>query len=158
MNNTMLVKITMPSETIFEGEAKMVNLPGSEGVFGVLPGHAKLIAKIAIGCISVFLGGQEKKFFIYEGIAQITLLEVNIVSEFVMDLERQYKNEILNKLSQMILDKKINGILDQGRGSLIIYEDSSSNEYLDKSLKCYKNLDKVVDSLMKKAKASNPLD
>jgi len=27
----------------------------------------------------------------------------------------------------MILDKKINGILDQGRGSLIIYEDVVTN-------------------------------
>jgi F-type H+-transporting ATPase subunit epsilon len=101
MNNTMLVKITMPSETIFEAKAEMVNLPGSDGIFGVLPGHAKLIAKIAIGCISVFLGDQEKKFFIYEGIAQITPLEVNIVSEFVMDLERQYKNEVLNKITNL---------------------------------------------------------
>jgi len=104
MNNTMLVKITMPSETIFEAKAEMVNLPGSDGIFGVLPGHAKLIAKIAIGCISVFLGDQEKKFFIYEGIAQITPLEVNIVSEFVMDLERQYKNEILNKITNLKIE------------------------------------------------------
>lgn len=64
-------------------------------------------------------------------------------------------NEILNKLSQMILDKKINGILDQGRNSLIIYEDSLSNVYLEKSLNVYKNLDKVVDSLFNKAKNSN---
>jgi 26S proteasome regulatory subunit N6 len=35
--------------------------------------------------------------------------------------------EILSKISQMILDKKINGILDQGRGSLIIYEETQSN-------------------------------
>jgi 26S proteasome regulatory subunit N6 len=35
--------------------------------------------------------------------------------------------EILSKLSQMILDKKINGILDQGRGSLILYEETQSN-------------------------------
>lgn len=104
MNNTILVKITMPSETIFEAQAKMVNLPGTEGVFGVLPGHAKLIAKIAIGCISVFLGEQEKKFFIYEGVAQITPLEVNIVSEFVVDFEEQSKNEILNKVTNLKIE------------------------------------------------------
>lgn len=64
-------------------------------------------------------------------------------------------HEILNKLSQMILDKKINGIIDQGRGSLIIYENSDNNEYLEKSLTCYKNLDKVVNSLSNKAKSYN---
>ena len=91
MNNTILVRITMPSETIFEAQAKMVNVPGTDGVLGVLPGHVKLISKIAIGCVSVFLREQEKKFFIYEGIAQITPLEVNIVSEFAVDLEGQNK-------------------------------------------------------------------
>ncbi len=64
-------------------------------------------------------------------------------------------SEILNKLSQMILDKKINGILDQGRGSLIIYEESGHNAYLEKSLQVYKQLDRVVDSLSNKAKVSN---
>ena len=101
MNNTILVRITMPSETIFEANAKMVNIPGTEGLLGVLPGHAKLIAKIAIGCISVFLGDQEKKFFIYEGIAQITPLELNIVSEFIVGFEGQNKNEILNKITNL---------------------------------------------------------
>lgn len=36
-------------------------------------------------------------------------------------------DEILSKLSQLILDKKINGILDQGRGSLIVYEETAAN-------------------------------
>jgi F0F1-type ATP synthase epsilon subunit len=65
----------------------------------VLPGHVKLISKIAIGCVSVFLGEQEKKFFIYEGIAQITPLEVNVVSEFVVDLACQNKSDILNRIA-----------------------------------------------------------
>ena len=39
-------------------------------------------------------------------------------------------DEILLKLSQMILDKKINGILDQGRGSLILYEETQANVIL----------------------------
>ena len=36
-------------------------------------------------------------------------------------------NEITTKISQMILDKKINGILDQGKGCLIIYDDIPHN-------------------------------
>ena len=42
---------------------------------------------------------KEKKFFIYEGIAQITPIEVNIVSEFVVDLAGQNKSDILNRIA-----------------------------------------------------------
>lgn len=80
-----------------------------------------------------------------------SVVEINFITESI----GISNNEILNKLSQMILDKKINGILDQGRGSLIIYEDSVTNQYMEKSLKCYKNLDKVVDSLFSKAKSTS---
>ena len=54
--------------------------------------------------------------------------------------------DVLNKLRQMILDKKINGILDQGKGSLIIYDVESSNPYLDKSIETFKNLEKITCS------------
>ncbi len=64
-------------------------------------------------------------------------------------------SDVLNKLRQMILDKKINGILDQGKGSLIIYDVESSNPYLDKSIETFKNLEKVVEALDKKVRATN---
>ena len=63
--------------------------------------------------------------------------------------------DVLNKLRQMILDKKINGILDQGKGSLIIYDVDTSNPYLDKSIETFKNLEKVVEALDKKVRATN---
>ena len=64
-------------------------------------------------------------------------------------------DDVLNKLRQMILDKKINGILDQGNGSLIIYEPETSNPYLGKSIETFKNLEKVVEALDKKVRATN---
>ena len=63
--------------------------------------------------------------------------------------------DVHNKLRQMILDKKINGILDQGKGSLIIYEVDNTNPYLDKSIDTFKNLEKVVEALDKKVRATN---
>ena len=63
--------------------------------------------------------------------------------------------EVLNKLRQMILDKKINGILDQGKGSLIIYDVDNTNPYLEKSIETFKDLEKIVEALDKKVRATN---
>lgn len=62
--------------------------------------------------------------------------------------------DVLIKLRQMILDKKISGILDQGKGCLIIYDGPQSNPYLDKSIETFKSLEKAVDSLEKKVRAT----
>ena len=51
------------------------------------------------------------------------------------------------KLSQMILDGKFHGILDQGKGQLIVYEDVDTDKAMEKGLKVIENMDKVVTSL-----------
>jgi 26S proteasome regulatory subunit N6 len=93
------------------------------------------------------------------------LLEKNLIKiikpysvveiEFVAKSIGLNYQDVLNKLRQMILDKKINGILDQGKGSLIIYESDVSNPYLDKSIETFKNLEKVVEALDKKVRDTN---
>ena len=93
------------------------------------------------------------------------LLEKNLIKiikpysvveiEFVAKSIGLNYQDVLNKLRQMILDKKINGILDQGKGSLIIYESDISNPYLDKSIETFKNLEKVVEALDKKVRDTN---
>ncbi|XP_013401661.1 26S proteasome non-ATPase regulatory subunit 11B isoform X2 [Lingula anatina] len=56
------------------------------------------------------------------------------------------------KLSQMILDKKFHGILDQGAGVLIVFEETTSDKTYETSLETIQSMGKVVDSLYNKAK------
>ena len=104
MSNTLLVRIILPSKIILKTEADMVNIPGGEGVFGVLPGHAKLTSNIDIGIVTLFLGDKEIKYFVYGGIAQVTGPELNIVSEFAVDLEAVDKSTVLNKITNLKSD------------------------------------------------------
>jgi len=57
------------------------------------------------------------------------------------------------KLSQMILDDKFQGILDQGKGHLIVYEDTEKDRAMEKGLQVIANIDTVVSSLFERSKA-----
>ena len=47
------LEIVTPKGTIYDGEAKQVTLPGSEGEFGVLPEHATLVSLLTTGVIAI---------------------------------------------------------------------------------------------------------
>lgn len=47
------LEIVTPNGIIFDGEVAQVNLPGSEGEFGVLAGHAALVSLLDTGVIVI---------------------------------------------------------------------------------------------------------
>lgn len=45
----MKVKITKPDSTLYDGDAKLVQLPGTGGLFEILENHAPIISSLAKG-------------------------------------------------------------------------------------------------------------
>lgn len=50
-------------------------------------------------------------------------------------------DRVLRKLSEMILDEKIQGTLDQGRNCLIVFEDEEPTDMFDNAIQTFDNLD-----------------
>jgi 26S proteasome regulatory subunit N6 len=59
-------------------------------------------------------------------------------------------HKVEKKLSQMILDKKLLGVLDQGAGTLLIFEEPTADRTYPAALETVQNMNKVVDSLFEK--------
>lgn len=59
--NTVFIEIVTPIGLIFSGNIKAVTFPGSEGEFGVLPGHASLVTSLKAGIIDVFIDDNKRE-------------------------------------------------------------------------------------------------
>lgn len=104
MNETINIRIITPLNIIFEKQTKMVLLPGSEGVLGVLPGHMSLIASLTKGLINIYLNDTKNHditYFIHEGIAEIRANSVNVVTEFAIETTKLDKNIVEAKITKL---------------------------------------------------------
>ena len=78
--------LVSPEKLAFSGEVDQVDVPGSEGDFGVLAGHAPLIALLRPGVMTVYAGGQQTKLVVLGGFADAHL--ASLTEAELDDLER----------------------------------------------------------------------
>lgn len=67
----MYLEIITPDKKIFEGNIKLVQLPGSKGAFEILNNHAPIISTLDKGKIRVLdAGGKEHIFEVDSGVVE----------------------------------------------------------------------------------------
>ncbi|HKM73665.1 MAG TPA: ATP synthase F1 subunit epsilon [Stellaceae bacterium] len=73
MPDRLEFELVTPERLLLSEMVEMVVVPGSEGNFGVLPGHAPLISTIRPGMIEIYQGQTvTRRIFIVSGIAEVT--------------------------------------------------------------------------------------
>lgn len=77
----MDLKIITPERIIFEGEADLVQLPGSDGLFEILKNHAPMIASLGKGKVKVGNNNEYKYFEINGGVAKVSDNEILVLAE-----------------------------------------------------------------------------
>jgi F-type H+-transporting ATPase subunit epsilon len=73
MPDRVQFELVTPERLLLSEMVEMVVVPGTEGNFGVLPGHAPLISSIRPGTIDVYEGQiVTRRIFVISGIAEVT--------------------------------------------------------------------------------------
>jgi F-type H+-transporting ATPase subunit epsilon len=76
--------LVSPEKLLLSETAEMVTVPGREGDFGVLAGHAPVIASLRPGVIDVKGGDQgDTRFFVLGGFAEVSPQKLTVLAEDV---------------------------------------------------------------------------
>ncbi|KAJ3721105.1 hypothetical protein FB446DRAFT_723045 [Lentinula raphanica] len=93
---------------------------------------------------------------LYDALLQQNLLRIvepySVVElEYIAECVGQGRQSVETKLSQMILDKVFYGVLDQGRGCLLVFDEPKADEMYDSAIETLGQVSKVVESLYAKS-------
>ena len=114
---TFQFDLVSPEKLAFSGEVEQVDIPGVEGDFGVLAGHAPVVAAIRPGILTIIAGGERQRVIVLGGIAEMSESGLTVLADVatsVDDLDRaQFAGTIADmeaKLSEKVgleLDREI---------------------------------------------------
>jgi len=78
--------LVSPEQLVFSGEVEHVVVPGSEGEFGVLAGHAPLVAMLRPGILKI-LGPNEQRILVVGGFAEVTGDALTVLADRAVPVE-----------------------------------------------------------------------
>lgn len=98
-------EIVSQDRLVFEGEADIVQVPGSLGEMGILPGHAPLLSTLELGVIRVKKGEEEEVFTVTGGFIEVQPDIVTIMAdaaEHVDDIDVDRAEEAMERAKELL--------------------------------------------------------
>jgi len=109
--------LVSPEKLLFSGEVDQVDIPGVEGDFGVLAGHAPIVAALKPGIMTVVSGGQSQKMVVLGGFAEVSadgkLTVLADLAESVKEFNREMLAEKIAAEEARIKEMEAGNALDR---------------------------------------------
>jgi F-type H+-transporting ATPase subunit epsilon len=87
MPDTLQFELVSPERLLRSEAVEMVVVPGTEGNFGVLPGHSLLISTVRPGLIEIYEGGKVKeRVFVAGGFAEVNPERCTVLADEAVPL------------------------------------------------------------------------
>lgn len=98
------VQILTPAKVVQKTTASQVQLPGSKGYMGILPGHTKLVAELGVGELTVDAQGGKQTYFVAGGFVDVANDQVTVLVD-VAEKPGDINRERAEKAKQRALDR-----------------------------------------------------
>jgi F-type H+-transporting ATPase subunit epsilon len=93
--------LVSPEKLAFSGEVDQVDVPGLEGDFGVLAGHAAVVAVIRPGILTVTTGGARQKIIVLGGLAEVSDKGLTVLADVATSIQELDRARFADKISEM---------------------------------------------------------
>lgn len=95
---TFSFELVSPTRLVFSGEVEQVDVPGAEGDFGVLAGHAPFISTLRPGVLTIRNGGSAQRYFVREGFAEVNQKGLTVLAETAVPVEEIDRDGFANAI------------------------------------------------------------
>ena len=94
--------LVSPEKLAFSGEVDQVDIPGVEGDFGVLAGHAPVVAAIRPGILTVTTrDGTREKIIVLGGLAEVSGKGLTVLADVATSIEELDRARFAETISEM---------------------------------------------------------
>jgi F-type H+-transporting ATPase subunit epsilon len=101
--------LVSPEKLAFSGEVDQVDVPGVEGDFGVLAGHAPVVAAVRPGILTITSGGTHQKMIVLGGLAEMSEKGLTVLADVatsIQDLDRARFAETIAAMEEKLAEKE----------------------------------------------------
>jgi F-type H+-transporting ATPase subunit epsilon len=93
--------LVSPEKLAFSGEVDQVDVPGDEGDFGVLAGHAPVVASVRPGILVVWTGGAKQKIIVLGGLAEVSENGLTVLADVATSIEEIDRQAFAQQIAHM---------------------------------------------------------